>query len=205
MGLAGSLVSHFCHGPAILTSLIAAAGVSSLVYGFLGGIKGARFQWGNWKLQGSIAAFMVVTCITNYYLRQEYKLDIANQKYEWQWAGENWVGHLNTGRDGTASIDISKWHKECGGVLLEPPPFLVSDDSGSNGSNSVKESLDGTELNVNLKVKNTGDVRCPDDEIRTIKGKLTRTQAWAGRVEYTYQNRTSTKGDMILVNYQSNR
>ena len=58
IGFIGSVVLFLYELPAILVAVFLTTGVASLVYGFLGGITGAKFNLGPLQVTGSLAALL---------------------------------------------------------------------------------------------------------------------------------------------------
>jgi len=208
IGFFGSVILYFLHTHPIIVSVFLATGVASLVYGFLGGIDTATFEWGvgRWvtvTLAGSIAALVGTASVVYYPLRQETRVPTVGQ-FEWQWAGDGWRGYLTVLPDGKAEIDMKKF-MTCNGILTDKPLLRISDPTHKYGT--VKQSRDGTRLDVNLPRVTfiDYDANCNGTERQystAISGTLDKAVAYAGRISYTDKYQAST-GDMILVRYVS--
>ena len=71
-GLAGGVFfPRLLHIPPITTSFLLASGLAALAYRFLGGIEGASFAVGSFKLGGSLAALVGIAMLINHALVPE--------------------------------------------------------------------------------------------------------------------------------------
>ena len=102
LGLLGSVVFYLLKMPSIMISIFLSAGITALVYRFLGGIKEASFGIGALKIGGTIAALVGVAfwIDSTKQLNPEFHLLSEDTMVgEWQWdvAGPNagWTGHLD--------------------------------------------------------------------------------------------------------------
>jgi hypothetical protein len=115
LGLIGSVVLHRLNLPSVIISVFLSAGITALVYRFLGGIQGASFRVGALKLGGAIAALVgVAFWIDGRMDAHEKYLDAQRKESEaqqfhlvsddvmvgtWEWdvigASTSWNGHLD--------------------------------------------------------------------------------------------------------------
>lgn len=115
--------------------------------------------------------------------------------YEWQWAGEGWLGYLNVDARGFAHLEMKKWIA-CGGTT-RAISYLKQQGDGKADVND-----DGTEMVVSIPVRFAIiDSACNITglgNLITLRGTLSRKVAFAGPIEYQTQD-ASPIGDMVLV------
>jgi hypothetical protein len=106
LGLLGSVAFYFLRMPSIIISIFLSAGITALVYRFLGGIKDASFGIGALKLGGTIAVLIGVAywIDSTKQLNPEFHLLSPDTMVgEWQWdaAGPDagWSGHLDFAKE----------------------------------------------------------------------------------------------------------
>lgn len=196
LGFVGSVILYRTNGPPIMTAFFLATGVAALVYGFLGGVQQATFVWGALKLSGTLAALVGVAVGVNYYLQKQLIIDApVAGRYEWQWAGAGWIGHIDVKKDGTAQMNMSQYRTCSGEVRVVP--LLQQNETGK------LELLDGgTRLSVNIPVQFIEyDDKCTKvrmDETTVLTGTIDRKPGYAGQIEYSTKYGAPI-GDMILV------
>jgi hypothetical protein len=196
LGFVGSVVLYrTTSAPPIIIAFYLATGVAALVYRFLGGLEGSTFVWGALRLGGTLAALVGIALGVTRYLEGENTVIRAQGEYEWQWAGDNWLGHIYVDNDGSAKIYMSKW-LQCGNEKKRVSLLNQTD----KGTVEVVEHL--TKLRVRFPVQflkydaNCNVVGSYDPTV--LAGDLNRTSAFAGVIQY--QNKVGTSlGDMILV------
>lgn len=103
LGLIGSVFLYHFKFPSLMVSIFLSAGITALVYRFLGGIQGAKFVIGTLTLGGAIAALIGLA----YWMdstkqlapRQEFRVtsnDVMVGSWDWKSVGPSsgWDGHL---------------------------------------------------------------------------------------------------------------
>jgi len=104
LGLLGSVPLYMLHVPSIIISIFLSAGITALVYRFLGGLSEATFVMGAMRLGGAIAAVVGVAFWINstHQLDPQQSFRLASDEamvgeWDWQAVGPNtgWDGHLN--------------------------------------------------------------------------------------------------------------
>lgn len=188
---------------ATLASWLLATGVASLVYRFLGGVQGVGFDWGRIKAAGSLAALISVAFMVRPYFQQEiderwsYFPKNAEGRYEWQWAGEGWLGYVTIEANGRAHLDSMVEYATCNGV----PKILTKVRKSGDGKANLDKSR--RELEVEIPVTFIQyDEGCKEDHLRetVLKGTLLWHPAYAGPVDYIDKNSgLAGIGDMVLV------
>jgi len=102
LGLIGSVVLYFLKLPSIMISIFLSAGITALVYRFLGGIQGASFAIGALKLGGTIAALIGIAFSVDHTLEFEARSfhlvsdDVMLGEWQWEAVGPSvsWDGNL---------------------------------------------------------------------------------------------------------------
>jgi hypothetical protein len=115
LGLIGSVALYFLKVPSVMISIFLSAGITALVYRFLGGIQNATFAVGALKLGGTIAALIGIAFWVDDRLdsnreyldsqRNEWEAhrfhlvsdDVMVGEWEWEVIGpsSSWDGHLD--------------------------------------------------------------------------------------------------------------
>jgi len=197
LGLLGGVVLHVTVKSPVITSLFLATGVASLVYRFLGGTEGATFVWGAIKMGGSLAALVGVAVVLIHYLEIESIVSAPVQgTYEWQWAGQGWIGYVDVAKNATARIAMSK-HVTCNGADTQLP--VLEQKPNENGKAVLIDN--GRKLQITIPIhfiRYDGCNRTGLDEVTVLTGTLARVPAYAGSIGYESKYATH-RGDMILV------
>jgi len=102
LGLIGSVILYRLGFPPVMVSIFLSAGITALVYRFLGGIQGASFGVGALKLSGTIAALVGIAYWVNStnQLQPNFHLvsnDVLVGPWEWDVVlpSSSWDGHLD--------------------------------------------------------------------------------------------------------------
>jgi len=196
LGFVGSVYLYRTGSPSIMVSVFLATGVASLVYRFLGGIQDATFVWGALKLGGTAAALLGIAIGVDHYLSAELLVTVPSEgRYEWQWAGEGWIGYIDVEKNGSAQIEMGRYIT-CGNAQKKLPLLQQS------GAAKV-EGIEGlTKLRVSIPVKFVNyDASCDRidlGETTILEGVLVRTPAFTGQIQYRRKDGAGL-GDMILI------
>jgi len=200
LGFIGSVILWLGFHSATLTSFFLGTGVASLVYRFLGGLDATKFSLGPFKAVGGLAALAGVAFGVHPYFLRELAVaptHLEQASYEWQWAGEGWLGHISVDKNGHARVkDMTKHFVTCSGKPVTRQLVGQSQDG-------TAELLDnGRKLRVKIPVQFIYyDENCTEksrDE-RTLTGSLDWYPAYAGAVDYTTNKGVSFPGDMVLI------
>ena len=157
-GLGGGALLYRLAMPSIMTSLFLSAGISSLVYRFLGGIKGAEFSMGPMKLGGTIAALIGVAwwLDSTRGLDPQYKFHLISAEAivgSWDWKSVD----ADTGLDGTLDFVKSNGKLTFTGMeyrLEHGPQGGINNVPFFQMTNGVASlSPDGTSLSMESDVK----------------------------------------------------
>jgi hypothetical protein len=142
LGLVGSVVLYYLKFPSVMISVFLSAGITALVYRFLGGIKGATFAVGSLKLGGAIAVLIGVA----YWIDSTKQLDpqckfhmvcdydsfcgnTSGMVGTWDWKAvfpkDGWDGHLTFSKssDGKLTFTGQEYRLEAdgkGGTTYRP-------------------------------------------------------------------------------------
>ncbi|MEW6619667.1 MAG: hypothetical protein AB1422_10105 [bacterium] len=200
--------------PIIIAAIIGVfPAMGSLLWQIIGNIK--QGKWTKIAYASIFFLLLVASIIVLSIFSSKYfsylPVPKVGERYEWQWAGENWIGEVaffKKEKDSlNAQIYVNKIRNiidQEGRVTLEPPIEVLR----STLDGDVLELKDGG-IKLILPVrKNTFD---PEAQYRiistskeTLKAKLYPTKAFVGKVEYINENGVlKGKGDMVLINAKS--
>lgn len=161
--LGASLPLYIYHFPHTLLAIFLAMGVTSWVYKVLGGIQGAAFRAGVFRVGGSLAALMGVAYWVDGRLENFMKyLDaqkMAAERFhlvssdlivgEWKWeatgASASWTGHLDFKKENDQFVfsgEEFNWEKKPGGADQRTLLFRLSNGKATltNGNSLTLES-----------------------------------------------------------------
>ncbi len=139
------------------------------------------------------------------YFRQIYAKSIYGN-FEWQWAGENWIGIVsikkNEDNKTIAEVDMKKFIKKQrveGKGEYEAIQLMQNTSEGS-----IVGNKDGFKLKLPVR-KNILDENnnIIGETSQNIEANLVPIEAYAGIANYIYQDGSIARGDMILVRYNS--
>lgn len=142
------------------------------------------------------------------------------KSYEWQWAGQNWLGKvdLKPTNEGNYCVDVHIKKLFLGGhdksISLKYGPTVLKNINGSKGVIKIdKDKLELKDLFVERKVFNMyateegmemENIKLFETIQNKIEGELFIIPAFAGKIKYhNTSDNTSHEGDMILVPYTS--
>jgi hypothetical protein len=169
LGMGGGAFLWVSLQPPALTSVFVAAGISALVFRFLGGLHGSTFAFGAIRLGGSLGALMAVFYVMNYYLneqKQRLDTDLAGQ-WKWQYVDEGWLGRF------TLQTTKARNQYSVIGAVKKGGRALFDIVGGT-----ATRSGDGA-LNLDLRVKDVRD-GARDVTWRTAGGGLMMNTCFAG-------------------------
>lgn len=200
IGFLGSVYLFRTGSPAIIVSTFLAAGVASLVYGFLGGLE-ASFQWGpGFKAGGALAALLGSAFFFDYHLKTE-SLPVfpTDGIYEWQYGGQSWQGHVEVGKNRPAQFEMLHFYI-CGTQWKGLPHMTTEKDTGRVEWTDTSHM----KLHVRIPFKYVNyDASCKPtglSEQEVLEGDLTAVPAFAGDIYYHSKDREQL-GHMVLVKY----
>jgi len=122
-------------------------------------------------------------------------------RYEWQWAGAGWLGHVNVDNNGSASIEMSKFMNCLGGQKWLPLLEQRGKAEMTGDSNKVHVTIPVQFITYDDKCMNIGH---ESSNITMLEGDLTAKVSYAGRISYNTGQPHPGSGDMILVkDYES--
>ena len=131
--------------------------------------------------------------------RLENRSELAGD-FEWQWAGENWLGsvkfqNLANGHI-AANVDMRTIKYDPKGGAVRDAFLFRSDTEGS-------AAVNGSKILLNLPVELSPQYLKvhPSSSHIVLDGELEPVDAFAGRVRY--RGDKTTTGDIILVRYRS--
>ncbi len=131
---------------------------------------------------GALAALVGVAFGVNHFLDLQAYADVtAPGRYEWQWAGDGWLGHITVEQDGIAKIYMKRY-VTCDGKPSERPLLKQS------GKGKVELVEHGHSLSVNIPVQFYKYEGCSNKGLlpeTVLRGTLGRRAAYAGQIEYS--------------------
>ena len=140
---------------------------------------------------------IVLTIFATLYVEREKQRLPGNFAgvYEWQWAGDGWLGHVSVNRDGFAHMEMNK-SMVCGGTT-RMVRYLQQEGDGK-----AKVNDEGTEMTVAIpvrfaKIDSACNITGLTNQV-TLQGTLSRKMAFAGPIEYKTAEGAPI-GDMVLV------
>jgi len=166
----------------------------------------------SWSIQIKVTVLSISICsIAIPLFAYFYQIHAKNVygTFEWQWAGENWVGvvKIEKNKEGRtiAEVCMNKAFKtqqnEDRGEYEIKKQVLASSSEGS-----IYGNKDGFKLILPVRKKIFAEER-KVKEVReihqTLEANLAPVEAYAGIVEYISQDGSVARGDMILVRYKS--
>jgi hypothetical protein len=140
---------------------------------------------------------IVLTIFATLYVERQKQRQPGNFAgvYEWQWAGDGWLGYLNVDRNGYTHLEMKKW-TICGGTT-KMVSLLKQEGEGKAVVND-----EGTEMVVTIPVRPAiVDSACYVKglgNVVTLRGTLSRKVAFAGPIAYQ-TSEAAPIGDMVLV------
>jgi hypothetical protein len=156
---------------------------------------------GSWRTNKRVAAASLLAFLfAGFAAILLYTQDEVRGEFEWQWAGENWLNKVtieNIGDNkGIANIRAYKIFKK----VIDGKIAIPGDDNPTIFRSSKDGSISGNKNGFKIDLPVTGS---EDYTFDAIKGKLYPVKAYAGSVNYIWNDGKSKEGDMILVKYKS--
>lgn len=125
--------------------------------------------------------------------------------FEWQWAGENWIGKLEiqskaNGKVQFADLQMNSVVKTNNESSRSYERLLLFQSSTPG---TVVTTKNGLKIRLPVLAYNDVEGITNSNEIRTLEGELKLVKAYAGQIKYVYPDGSNKSGDMILVDYKS--
>jgi hypothetical protein len=115
LGLIGSVLLFFLKCPSVMISIFLSAGITALVYRFLGGIRGVKFGIGALKLSGTLGALVGIAWWVDGRLDEAKRFHLPSDDVlvgEWEWdvvgPSASWDGHLDFNKRGSQLVFSGK-------------------------------------------------------------------------------------------------
>ncbi len=124
------------------------------------------------------------------------QLQTIGGTYEWQWAGDRWIGGVTISNDGNGQLRAATDLKQqCRNGWVD---FM-------KGEGPVHQENGGLRLEISAQVTNHDwDCNVTHTAQNLVTGFLQPTVAFAGPAQWT-ENGKQSSGDMVLVRYTSSR
>lgn len=183
------------------------------------------------NMYGQILLVSLGTVLILFYLWKQIFLGRKNKfsaksilkefkSFEWQWAGQNWIGKvdLNEIADDRFDVIVNVKKLFLGGhdksVSLKYGPVVLKNINGSHGVINVKEDklilkdlfverkvFDMCPVNGGLEMESINPIETLQNK---IEGELKMYPSFAGKIKYINTNDNSShEGDIIIVPYTS--